>query len=198
MGRQAADSPLLSRPVPQDDLCDEDLIRRFIEGNDEISFARLVERHLPKVRRVLFGVLNGNREDMQDVEQEVLIGLCRDLNRFRFGSAFSTYLYRLARNKAIDFIRRQARQKRAVRAVAEEHRVAPDEEPLELAERRAVLFDILARLPETERLLVVFKEIEGLPLAEISAIVDLPEGTIKSKLHRTRRKMVKMIEGETA
>lgn len=186
---------LRSEAAAGTEACDEDLIRRYVENGEERSFVLLIRRHLPQLRRVLYGVLNGNREDMQDVEQEVLVALCRDLSRYRFGSAFSTYLYRFARNKAIDFLRKQARHKRLVEAEAERLRLLPTEtESAPLSDHRRELEAVLARLSPSERLLIVLKEVEGKKLAEIGRITGLPEGTIKSRLHRTRGKIIRMIE----
>lgn len=187
--------PLRSEAAAANDLRDDALIRRYVENAEEAAFVLLIRRYLPQLRRVLFGILNGNREDMQDVEQEVLVALCRELPRYRFGSAFSTYLYRFARNKGIDFLRKQARHKRIVQAEALRLSLEPPRtEPAPIFDHREELQALLARLSPSERLLIVLKDVEGRKLAEIAEITGLPEGTIKSRLHRTRGKIMKMIE----
>ena len=78
----------------------------------------LVERHLPRIRRLLAALLNGSAEDMADAEQEILVGLWVGLDRFRFASSFRTFLYRFCRNKAIDLLRREGRHRRRGEAAA--------------------------------------------------------------------------------
>ena len=63
------------------------------------------------MRRLLFGLFRGHREDMEDAEQEILLALYRSLSGFRFESGFKTYLYRFTRNKAIDIIRKKKRDR---------------------------------------------------------------------------------------
>ncbi|HUX21826.1 MAG TPA: sigma-70 family RNA polymerase sigma factor [Spirochaetia bacterium] len=177
---------------------DEDLIRRYVEAGEQRAFVTLISRHLPRMRRMLFGLLNGNRDDMQDVEQEILIALCGRLDRFRFDSAFETFLYRFARNKAIDHIRRQARQRRIVEAVGEAFSTSEtgDDEWLVEIHGRDSVASILSRLSEEERLLITLKELEGLDIREIAKIMGVAVGTIKSRLHRTRGKIARLAKGE--
>ena len=167
---------------------------------------------MPRREVQLFPRLRGVFEPVAHHDQRVAILLAERLEPIGYSDLGSGSLLGLPRRDGVNLnpfrceTRRSSRlehvadrapyvEEPALGGAVRDHRA---KEPLELVERRAVLFDVLARLPETERLLIVFKEIEGLPLSEISTIVDLPEGTIKSKLHRTRCKMVKMIEGETA
>lgn len=167
------------------------LIERFVSQGEERAFVALAERHLPRLRRLLFGLLGGNREDIQDVEQEILIALCGDLARFRFDSSFETYLYRFARNKAIDYIRRQARQRRIIEAVGARSLDAEEThaENVRIREERVEVGAILAKLTDEERLIVTLRELEGCALREIAKLLGLPEGTVKSRLHRIRKKI---------
>lgn len=173
---------------------DAALIERYLAAGEEGAFVSLLERHLPRLRRLLFGLLAGNREDMQDVEQEILVALCRDLARFRFDSSFETYLYRFARNKGIDYLRRQARQRRIVDAVGARSLDAEEThaESARVQEDRAAVSEILTMLTEEERVIVSLRELEGMTIREIARQLGLPEGTVKSRLHRTRRKIAAM------
>jgi RNA polymerase sigma-70 factor, ECF subfamily len=173
-------------------LSDEDLIRRFVETGAQAAFVDLMNRHLLSMRRVLYGVLNGNREDMADVEQDILVALCTQLARFRFQSSFSTYLHRFTRNKAIDFVRAQGRRRRLPTLLVErlDERDAGEDRSLD----RIVIQQVLAALPERDRILFVLKEIEGRPLEEISSVTGQPVGTIKSRLFRARKRMLRMLE----
>lgn len=174
-----------------DQSSDAALIEQYVAGGDQRAFVVLMERHLRRLRRLLFGLLGGNREDMQDVEQEILIALCNDLSRFRFDSSFETYLYRFARNKAVDYIRRQARQRRIVEAVGARSLNAQEAhvESTRAQDDRVEVAEILARLTEDERLIVTLRELEGLSIQEIAPILGVAEGTVKSRLHRIRKKV---------
>lgn len=177
---------------------DEVLIRRFVETGESDTFVTLLTRHLPFLRKLLFGLLNGNREDMQDVEQEILAALWSQLPRFRFNCTFSTYLYRFARNKAVDHIRKAARHRRAVDAVG---RQCPNEQEahqdwVRRWEERDTVLGLLSRLSEDERVLVTLKELDGRSIAEIAEITGTAVGTVKSRLHRIRRKIASTSRGE--
>lgn len=175
---------------------DDALVNRYVEAGDERAFVALMKRHLTRIRRVLYGLLNGNREDMQDVEQEILAGLFRDLKRFRFDARLETYLYRYARNKAIDHIRAQSRQRRLVEAVGERCPIPDETRAFDHSENRATLSELLSRLTEEERLIVTLKELEGMRVREIAEVLGVAEGTVKSRLHRTRRKIAELAGGD--
>jgi RNA polymerase sigma-70 factor (ECF subfamily) len=170
-----------------------------------VAFRELVGRHLPRIRRLLAALLNGDAEDMADAEQEILAGLWTGIDRFRFASSFRTWLYRFCRNRAIDLLRREGRHRRrgeaAARAAATAASVDPADpgEGLEREERRRRVREALATLSPDDRMLVVMKDVEDLGIAEIAATTGLPEGTVKSRLHRAREKLARRLgEGAAA
>ncbi len=157
-----------------------------------------MERHIKGMRRLLFTILNGNREDMEDAEQEILISLFNTLPHFRFRSSFKTYLYRLCRNKAIDLIRKRNRERKIILSISSQPTHDPDDPEVEVLkkERGKRVFTLLFKLREEERSLILLKSIEGLSIKEIAKILGLPEGTVKSRLHRTREKLAELLAGE--
>jgi RNA polymerase sigma-70 factor (ECF subfamily) len=170
------------------------------DEGDRNAFVELVERHLPRVRRLLAALLNGSVEDMADVEQEILVGLWTGLGRFRFASSFRTYLYRFCRNKAIDLLRREGRHRRRGEAIRREAVTAASDDPrdgLDREERRSLMRRALGSLAPDERMLVVMKDVEEMSVEEISAAMSLPAGTVKSRLHRVRGKLARRL-GEGA
>jgi len=170
------------------------------DEGDRDAFAELVERSLPRVRRLLAALFNGSAEDMADAEQEILAGLWIGLDRFRFDSSFRTYLYRFCRNKAIDLLRREGRHRRRVEAVRREAATAAPADPregLDREERRLLVRRALGALAPDERVLVVMKDVEEMSVEEISAAMSLPAGTVKSRLHRVRGKLARRL-GEGA
>jgi RNA polymerase sigma-70 factor (ECF subfamily) len=160
----------------------------------------LVERHLPRVRRLLAALFNGSAEDMADAEQEILVGLWVGLDRFRFASSFRTYLYRFCRNKAIDLLRREGRHRRRLEAAQRAAATTAPADPgegLEREERRIRVHRALGTLAANERMLVVLKDVEEMSIEDISAAMSLPAGTVKSRLHRARGKLARCL-GEGA
>jgi RNA polymerase sigma-70 factor (ECF subfamily) len=149
------------------------------------------------VRRLLAALLNGSAEDMADAEQEILAGLWVGLDRFRFASSFSTFLYRFCRNKAIDLLRRESRHRRRARAAAAAALTGPVAHPadgLEREDRCREVAEALGRLGLEARLLVVMKDVEGMSIQDIAASLGLREGTVKSRLHRSREKLALFLE----
>ncbi len=174
-----------------DSLSDEALVRLYHETREDRPYILLMNRHLPKIRRLLYTLLPGSSEDREDVEQEILAALYFDLPRFRFGSAFSTLVYRYARNKAVDRIRKNQRERKKFLAASLEAYTAASsaESPEELlltAESARELLEAVLSLPLEERIPLFLKESEGLSVKEISEVLRIPSGTVKSRLHRAR------------
>jgi RNA polymerase sigma-70 factor (ECF subfamily) len=144
---------------------------------------------------------------MEDAEQEILAALYVGLAGFRFHASFRTFLYRLARNTAIDMLRRKGRERKRLEAARREARARagtleeatfdPDQ-GLVREERRQRLRMALASLQPDERLLVVLKESEGLAVEEIARVLSIPSGTVKSRLHRSREKLALLLGGMNA
>ncbi|MBN1412714.1 MAG: RNA polymerase sigma factor [Spirochaetales bacterium] len=185
----------------EDAIGDDALIKRFVSEKHGESFEKLILRHLTGLRRLLYGILNGNREDMEDAEQEILTGLFLDLGKFRFQSSFKTYLYRYARNKACDIIRKKKREERKIlqfgRSKAPKHTEEPLERILKQEEGNAMK-KALFSLPEEERSLLIMKDVEKLSIEKIASIMNIAEGTVKSRLHRTREKIVNFLKEATS
>ncbi len=176
---------------------DRDLILAYCTTGDEDAFNVLVSRHRPFIRKILFGVFGGWDEHAEEAEQEVLIGLSTSLYTFRFESSFSTFLYRLTRNKGIDQLRslqkrRRVFDKEGLKRNCEGRSITPqgldDDE-------RIFLYTILGKMRELERSILLLKEIEGFTIEEIAEMLNTPAGTVKSRLHRARNKAARLAEG---
>ena len=174
---------------------DQLLIARFVHSHDHGAFVNLIQRHLSTIRRLLFTLFRDNRMDMEDAEQEVLLGLFQNLHRFKGSSSFRTYLFRFTRNKAIDLIRKKQRVRRIVRRAATLPEPAPPD-PVERIlqdESKREIVEFLFSISERERTLLLLKDVEGFTIREIGKIMKVPEGTIKSRLHRTRRRLAELL-----
>lgn len=188
--------------MSDDDLpSDEELIQKVLRGEAQ-AFGGLVLRH--QVR--LFNSIlhhSGSREEAEDVLQEAFFQAYGKLGSFRGQSAFFTWLYRIAFNLAIT---RQRRRRAAHQAEQrhEENReepagdVDPSEAPDErlAREERAVrLHGALARLEEDFRAILVLRDIDGRSYEEIAEILELPPGTVRSRLHRARLQLREQLAG---
>jgi len=141
---------------------------------------------------------------MEDVKQDILIELYLKLKDFRFESSFKTYLYRLARNRAIDAVRKFSRERKHILDLKEElhggsantvnslANLDPEEEFIKKEERRSVLKTVLS-LKERDRVILFMKDVEGLSVLDIAHSIGIPEGTVKSRLHRARGQVVNML-----
>ena len=170
---------------------DLELVARWQAG-DADSFALLVKRHERRVFRILYRML-GSADEAADVAQETFLNLHRHGHRFRRESRFSTFVYRVAANAALNRRRSLGRDRNRMRELAERQAVDapgagasdPEAEASRARTGRRIQAALLA-LPERLRLPLVLFDVEGLPYSEISSVVGIPEGTVKSRIHRAR------------
>lgn len=175
---------------------EEALIRKAASG-DEDAFAALMEAHQGKVYGLILR-LTGSVDDALELSQETFFNAWRGLPNFHFESRFSTWLYRLASNVTIDFLRKEKRRRSVnVTSLSTEEDDAqrlldiPDDRftPHQATERRE-LQDTVRRgidcLSEEHRQILLLRELGGLSYAEIAQKLNLEEGTVKSRIARAR------------
>jgi RNA polymerase sigma-70 factor (ECF subfamily) len=171
---------------------DAELVARWRSG-DTSAFEKLVHRHERRVFSLVYRML-GSREEAEDVAQEAFLALHRHGHRFRGEARFSTFVYRVAANAALNrrrtLGRRRAREEALVRRqdAGDDLPVAPrDPEDAasggELQERVQAALQGLA--PDL-RMAIVLYDIEGQSYADIARALRIPEGTVKSRIHRAR------------
>lgn len=178
----------MSRRAGGDGPGDEELVRRFREG-DRGAFGTLVERHRDRVYRVCLRI-TGDAEEALDASQEALLSALRNLDRFRGDAAFTTWIHRIAVNASYDRLRARARGP-MLHAVADDEGPMPEPGPPvpDHADAVAGAADVgaaLAAVPEEFRAALVLADVEDLPYDEISRILEVPVGTVKSRVHRGR------------
>lgn len=178
------------------ELSDEVCILNFTKLNDEAAFNCLVNRYSNSIRRIIYTVICGSEEDLEDVEQEILMALYKGLPNFSFKSSFSTYLYRMCRNKSIDFLRKNKRKKEEIEQTFYHSKASDNSTPesiyMNKLEKNSILNSIFL-LNEKDRSILLMKDVENLSLVEIADIFHKPVGTIKSRLHRARKKAAEKI-----
>ena len=172
------------------------LLKKFIEKKDNDAFVDLIKRYIPKIRRVIYTLLNGNIEEVEDAEQELIIALYKSIKSFNFESSFKTYLYRMAKNKAVDIIRKKKRDERLIRLISL-NIFKRQEDPADqviLKDEKSKILENLFKLDKQDRMIIILKDIDSLSIKEISEILSLPEGTVKSRLHRSRMKLAGLLK----
>ncbi|PYN96344.1 MAG: hypothetical protein DMD91_21775 [Candidatus Rokuibacteriota bacterium] len=181
------------RPV---DTSDQALIERCRKG-DVVAFEPLVEKYRERVWRLAYNYLR-DREEAWDVGQDAFIRAWQALPSFRGQSAFYTWLFRIVINVATDRARQRAARGRAfgTEAVAEEDwdrvLVEPGGGPdaaASRAEQRERIRRGLDALPEHHRAIIMLSDLEGLSYREIAEVLDIPMGTVMSRLHNARKRL---------
>ncbi|MDD4891702.1 MAG: sigma-70 family RNA polymerase sigma factor [Phycisphaerae bacterium] len=182
---------------------DHELVSRCQDG-DMTAFEGLVERYQDRVYNLVFR-LSGRHEDAQDITQDVFLRALEHIADFRRQAQVYTWLFRIAVNLAISKRRRGQR----VRFISLDAQVGGDgrddgeptsieppdsreespPEVLERDERGRQVAQAVSELDEEFRSVLVLKDIEGFDYAQISEILDVPLGTVKSRLHRARNEL---------
>ena len=142
--------------------------------------------------RVAWSVLR-QREDAEDVAQEALARACRSLASLRDPNRFRPWLVRIAWRLALNHRRASRRRERRELAVAEPTEPRGVEDLVAASESRARLWAAIDALPEKLRLVIVLAGIEGHDVRAVSALAGVPEGTVKSRLHAARRRLMEAL-----
>jgi RNA polymerase sigma-70 factor (ECF subfamily) len=144
--------------------------------------------------RVALSVLR-RREDAEDVAQEAFLRAHRSFASIRDRDRFRSWLVRISFRIALDRIRGEKRRSRREDAVAMEGRIHEDsaEEQAARGELRARVAEAVAALPEKLRLVTVLVAIQEQDLASVARLLELPEGTVKSRLHRARKELAERL-----
>ncbi len=174
-----------------------------------LGFEALFDRYHSLVFHLAYRVL-GDHEEALDVCQEVFLIVYRKLSRFRGDSSLKTWIYRIAINRAANRCRWWNRLRRRGTISLEEHLghegrgglaeslesgVTSPEESLLKREERDQLERSLAKLPVKQRVALVLRDIEGLPYEQISLLLDISPGTVKSRIARGREELKRRLNG---
>jgi RNA polymerase sigma-70 factor (ECF subfamily) len=166
---------------------DADLVAAAKAG-DRTAVDQLLRRHAESVY-ALCRRLTGNADDAADASQEAMIAIARGLHRFDGRSTFATWVYRVATNACLDELRRRRRRPEPTELTeADLARVAT--EPQTVVVTRLDVDEALRRLPLGYRAAVVLRDLCGFDYAEIAALLDVPVGTVRSRISRGRAALV--------
>ncbi len=178
-----------------DPVGDEELVRRALQGNQG-AFGELIERHQVRIYRLCLRIL-GNPDDAHDAAQDTFLTAVRKLEQFRGDAAFSTWLHRIGVNACYDSLRGKKRRP-MLRGVDSDESPQRDIGPaaLDHADEVAGSMDVahaLAAIPEDYRIVLVLADVQDQPYEEIAKILDVPVGTVKSRVHRGRIALAKAL-----
>ena len=156
-------------------------------GGDREAFGALVEQYRDNVYRLAYRMC-GNAYDADEAAQEAFVAAWRALPNFRGDAKFSTWLYRLTTNAAIDVMRREKRHQTV--GDGEMIDLADDadspQETVERTEQQEAVQEALATLSEEYREVLLLRYMEELDYAEIAEVLQLPSGTVKSRINRAK------------
>ncbi len=171
---------------------DDELIRAA-NGGDVGALEVLLERHHDRLRAVCARVV-GTGADADDATQMALISIVKNLEKFDGRARFTTWSYRIATNAAIDELRR--RKRRAADTIDDDEAPLHLVSPGDVAEASVANVEInaaLEQLDEDFRIPVILRDLAGLDYEQIGEILDLPPGTVRSRIARGRGKLADLI-----
>jgi RNA polymerase sigma-70 factor (ECF subfamily) len=181
---------------------DHDLVQR-VQAGDSAAFRALFDKYHRRAFAVAMGVVK-NEDDALDAVQNAFVKVHKNIHKFQGSSSFYTWLYRIVMNVSIDHVRKTSRRKTLdfdERALHEESEVAGDgalvphvtnANPGKAVLRRELgeaIQAALAELPEHHRAVIVLREVEGMSYEEMAEALEVPKGTIMSRLFHARKKM---------
>ncbi len=177
------------------------IIAKVLDGDTE-AFEPLVTANQSFVYNIALKMLS-NPDDAYDASQEAFVKAFRSLKDFKGDSSFSSWLYRITANICLDMMRKSKRRQTSSIIYLDDEdeqkeldlpdtRFSPETE-LEKRELRRSINDALSKLPEDQRSILLLRELSGMSYQEISAVLKLEAGTVKSRLFRARAKLAKIL-----
>jgi len=174
---------------------DEILIERVKKGDIE-AFNPLVERYKLPLYKVMYRMVF-NRDDAEDLVEEAFIRAFRAIKRFETGRSFYAWLCRIAVNNAINFLKKERRDKMQSIDKIEYSLTAKKGNPVAMTREKILKEKIttaMAKLPEEYRTILILRVEESFSYEEISRLLKIPRGTVMSRLSRARRKLREIFE----
>ncbi len=177
---------------------DRTLIDRCRTG-DELAWEILVARYQARVCSVAF-TYTGSEDEALDVAQEVFVRIWQRLDSCREPERFAAWLLQIARNACLDHLRRRkarppAQDLQVDELVSLADPAARPDADLDHADQRHIVELALQRLSVINREAILLKDIQGLPLEEMAALLELPLGTVKSRCSRARVELARVVAG---
>jgi RNA polymerase sigma-70 factor, ECF subfamily len=183
----------------------EDVVVRNAQKGDIEAFEAIVDQYQKMIYNLSYKML-GNPDDACEASQEIFIRIYKSIGKFKFDSKFSTWIYRIATNFCLDIIRSsktdtvyiekpiETDDGEIVRDIAD-GRISLEDTVLR-SEKVEIVRKAVVRLQPGYRIAVILRDIQGYSYSEISEILDLPEGTVKSRINRGRQELKEILEND--
>lgn len=183
---------------------DKELVLR-VQNGDQEAFKQLFELYNRRAFAVAFGVVK-NQQDALDVVQDAFIKVYKHIHNFQGSSSFYTWLYRIVMNLSIDHVRKVRRvtdfdDRIGTQTNSVNQPLTPsiqDSNPGKTVVRKELtgkIKEALEQLPDYHRAVILLREVEGLSYEEMSEVLQVPKGTIMSRLFHARKKMQESLQG---
>jgi RNA polymerase sigma-70 factor (ECF subfamily) len=175
---------------------EKDLVARCRKGDDD-AWRELVDRFGPKVYAIAYH-FTLKREDAEELSQEIFLKLFENLHSYDGGFPLVAWVLSVSRNLCIDRYRRKKREK-SFRFLSDDAVTAllkSEDDPAGMAlkkERTQLLFSALSEIPEDLAEILILRDLNGMAYDEIGTALELPEGTVKSRLFRARAEVARRI-----
>ena len=178
----------------------EQLLIQQLQNGVQSSYAQLVEAYQHLVYNTVLGIIQ-SKEDAEDVAQEVFIQVFQSIKQFKGESKLSTWLYRIAITKSLDWQRRKCRKKRF--AIVErffgtddtvKHDPPTFHHPgvvMENKEKAALLFKAMTKLPENQKIAFTLNKVAGLSYLDVATVMQVTEASVEALLHRAKQNLRK-------
>jgi len=175
---------------------DEHFIYKVIQGENN-AYAVLVDRYKHMVYSLALKIVK-NREDAEEIGQDTFLKAYNALNEFKGQSKFSTWLYKIAYYRSLDYLKKNKRRVDTTKIdISEEYNIASMDDALDLMdvkERAEIIKHAIQELAADDAVLITLYYFETLSMAEISKVMEIPPNTIKVRLFRARKRLAKILE----
>ena len=179
---------------------DAQLIYHFITTTHEKYFIKLLDRNRIKIRTFLYMMVCNNKDEIADIEQEVIVALWQSIHTFKFKSTFSTYLYRVCSNVAHTYIRRMKHIHSVQFNEMSHGNSYPDAQDahahMHACDSEKIVRATIKKLKKEDRLIIYLREFEKYSLQESAEIMNCSISAIKSKLHRAKKRLAHILTKE--
>ncbi len=172
----------------------EEALVMACQANDPAAFAQLVKRWTPRLIRYLTG-MTGHYEVAHDLAQDVWLAVMRGIHHLDNPACFSGWVYRIASRRAADWVQQQQRHRKTL-DLQRQNTLPQSCNTSWTSQDSEEVHHALSQLSTAHREAVVLHYLQAMPVAEIAEAVDLPEGTIKSRLHHARKHLKKLLSDE--
>lgn len=174
---------------------DGELIHSILQGNQR-DYERLIQKYHPNVFRTAMGLLH-NKEDAEEITQDVFVKVYQSLTGFAGKAAFSTWLYRITVNACLTYLRKKKRQKIWVSLSALFHHPSPDKQPEVLVtekSERIIIQQAIESLQQKQRIAFVLAKYEELTQKQVAQVMGISEGAVEQLLLRAKYNLKKILE----